>query len=184
MSVPFRICTTALRTSLLKSQRMMGMTWRTPSSTPTEKAGSSNWVSPSWCTPGLFLFNQSCWQGLYHCHCMIFCFIAALCTFFSPKKKKLQKKPKRNITSNVFGTFENLLSFCMASSVISQALKSFWIFFPLPVSLSPVFLFPVIRPPVPFFQSLLAPALLDLWFLCCCWCCSPFRRYVQPLFPY
>ncbi len=45
-----RICMTASRTSPSRSQRMMGMTWRTLSSTRTEKAGSSNWVSLSWWT--------------------------------------------------------------------------------------------------------------------------------------
>lgn len=162
---------TALRTSLLRSQRMMGMTWRTLSSTLTEKAGSSSWVSPSWCAPGEFLFNQSRWKGLCHCHCMIFYFIAALCTFFLLKKTQA----KHHFWFRRF-TFFLHGELCDLSST-----KGFWIFFPLPVSPSPLsFCFLWSFPPVPFFRSLLAPALLDLWFLCRCWGCSPFRRYVQP----
>ena len=39
-----RICLKASRTNPLRSQRMMGMTWHTPSSTQTERVGYWNWV--------------------------------------------------------------------------------------------------------------------------------------------
>lgn len=132
----------------------MGMTWRTLSSTLTEKAGSSSWVSPSWRAPGEFLFNQSHWKDLYHCHCMIFYFIAALCTFFFLLQKKTQAKHHfwfRRFTFFLHGEL------CDLSST-----KGFWIFFPLPVSLSSVFLFPVI-PPFPF---------SDLFWLLLCLTCD------------
>ncbi len=155
---------TASRTSPSRSQRMMGMTWRTLSSTRTEKAGSSSWVSLSWSSPERFCWTQAALSLpshdflLFHC-CALLCF---------PKRRI------KTITSNVFGAFRDLLSFCMASSVISRALKAFK---SSSVSLCFCLLWSL-------FPSLLAPALLDLWFLCWCWCCPPFRRYVQPLLPH
>ncbi len=99
---------TASRTSPSRSQRMMGMTWRTLSSTRTEKAGSSSWVSLSWaCLPNPSAsINAVAW---FYC-CALLCF---------PKRRI------KNITSNVFGAFRDWLSFCMACSVISRALNAF-----------------------------------------------------------
>lgn len=69
------------------------------------------------------------------------------------------KKPKRNITSD----FEDLLSFCMASSVISQALKAFESFslsLCLPLLCLSVSCDP--SPPFPFFDL--------FWLLLCLTC--------------
>lgn len=168
----FRTCMTASKTSLLRFQRMMGTIWRTLSLTLTERAGSSNWVSPSWCF--FFQFNRcflaDLWIDITHSYCrrMISCYlIAALRTIF-PKNK-------------MFDVVETLTFLLHGELCGLSSTKRVSIYFPLSVSYS-LFLYPV-APPLSFSWSLLAPALLDLWFFCCWWC-SPCRRYVHSLFPF
>lgn len=55
-----RIYTRASRTSPSKSLRMTAMTWHTLSSTQTERAGCSNWVSGTTWVKYVFIFTFTC----------------------------------------------------------------------------------------------------------------------------
>lgn len=119
----FRTCMTASRTSLLRSQRMMGTIWRTPSLTLTERAGSSNWVSLSYCFVFLFIlcFLADLWIDKRSLIAVAWFPVISLLRFalFSLKTKCSM-------------WLKGWHSFCMASSVVSQALNAFQSISPSP----------------------------------------------------